>query len=233
MRITKGKLRQIIREELQRLNEVSLNSSIAPGWVGDMKGGGTPDGDINFHVNSPRGLWVYALRYPEGEPEMNMPGTQPADDAIYVKQDPTDSSVSPSNPLKIDPRSEAGRAVTAKMDQILHKTLGSKRSDHMGGSFDDVQAAAYYAFAKDSFFGDEDWNVSRDGHQTKSGDFTGNYKEGDPHGKTPMSDIEKAERDAAAAGLRDRRPAKGADDVDDAALYDDGDVAVALYDDDD
>jgi len=121
MKITKGKLRQIIREELSRLSEKLRHypedceemdqpcpEDFDPENPGAYRGGGE---EVGYVLDSPRGKWRYNYDYTDGQG--NVQGE------IYITLHPGDPGVSREKPIVLKPGHPEYNATRSKLSALI------------------------------------------------------------------------------------------------------------------
>jgi hypothetical protein len=120
MRITKSKLRQIIREELARVNEQD-DQDAAGGTYGDSSPESEDYGEPGVYrggfsglaLKSPRGDWYYRLPDTDEEGRGNVVGN------IEIMRHPGDKSVSKKNPIVLKPGHPEYNATRSKLSAMI------------------------------------------------------------------------------------------------------------------
>lgn len=143
MRITKGKLRQIIREELARVNEQDDQDADGETYddsIPDAEEYGEPGvyrgGFSGLALKSPRGDWYYKL--PDTDRSLSSQSRDEYGDGggnvvgdIEIMRHPGDKSVSKKNPIVLKPGHPEYNATRSKLSAMIqtYKQIGKTTSD--------------------------------------------------------------------------------------------------------
>ena len=126
MRITKSKLRQIIREELARVNEQEGLDELVIGRYQALQRGGYDDDEPKlvgfFELDSPRGKWGYGG-------DLSLDGRVNVVGDIAITHHPGDPRVTVKNPIVLKPGHPEYIATSKKLSSILQRSGMDDDSD--------------------------------------------------------------------------------------------------------